>query len=320
MLKNLNIISIYEVLIKFLDRKITMFGQWTQNIIGLIITILLVTILLHLAIGPTYIEGKIFFKNTATGYKSFTQDYVIEYNDRIIYPNAYGSWMIPVQGGLPRKITLRILDSIHINKKSIIGETSFVGPIPLVNSIDPHCFNITILPGNKIETASVSIDEEIISYLSALTRKVFKSNNLYAQQVIYPKVIVELQNCGSVLFNNGGWCGTKGEERRLEGFQLWIDPPITGLSIRYRGHVQGQGDDLNWTMENNFCGTRGQGKRLEGFWIELTGPESSKYSIKYQAHLEGSGDTDVYHDGQFAGTKGQSRRIEAIKVWIEPKN
>ncbi|MEO1744880.1 MAG: hypothetical protein AAFR99_24215 [Cyanobacteria bacterium J06629_9] len=37
------------------------------------------------------------------------------------------------------------------------------------------------------------------------------------------------------------------------------------------------------------------------------------------AHLQGSGDTGVFSNGQFCGTRGQSRRVEGMLVRIEPK-
>jgi uncharacterized protein YjdB len=71
--------------------------------------------------------------------------------------------------------------------------------------------------------------------------------------------------------------------------------------------------------EGQFVGTRGQALRLEGFAIWLVGPLAYKYSIYYECHLQGSGDSTTYQDGGFCGTRGQSRRVEALRVWIRKK-
>ena len=40
------------------------------------------------------------------------------------------------------------------------------------------------------------------------------------------------------------------------------------------------------------------------------------FSVSYMAHLEGTGDTDFFQDGQFCGTRGQSRRVEGMLVHV----
>ena len=130
--------------------------------------------------------------------------------------------------------------------------------------------------------------------------------------------LVHLQDIGDVSLVNDTFAGTRGQSRRLEGFQIQFNPPVPGLSMRYMAHLQDIGD-VPWVDEGQFIGTRGQSRRLEGFAIELTGPEAVNYSVRYMAHLQDLGDTDFFRDGQFCGTRGQSRRIEGILVHVGPR-
>lgn len=127
--------------------------------------------------------------------------------------------------------------------------------------------------------------------------------------------LVHLQDIGDVPLVNDQFAGTRGESRRLEGFQIQFAPPFPELALHYMAHVQDIGD-MPWVDEGVFIGTRGQSRRLEGFAIELTGSAASSYSVSYMAHLEGIGDTDFFRDGQFCGTRGQSRRVEGMLVHV----
>jgi hypothetical protein len=132
------------------------------------------------------------------------------------------------------------------------------------------------------------------------------------------KLLVHLQGIGDVVVANGQFGGTRGQSRRLEGFQINIDPAIPGLSCRYMAHLQNIGD-VPFVPEGQFVGTRGQSRRLEGFVIELTGPAAASYNVFYMAHLQNTGDTGLFSNGQFCGTRGQSRRVEGMLVRIQPK-
>lgn len=141
---------------------------------------------------------------------------------------------------------------------------------------------------------------------------------------LYPKVgvalnlLVHLQGIGDATYRNNQLAGTRGESRRLEGFQIDFSPVVAGLSCRYRARVQGMGD-VPWVDAGQFVGTRGQSRYLEGLAIELTGPQSSRYDVLYMAHIQGLGDTGLCSNGQFCGIVDQSRRIEGMLVRIQPK-
>ena len=132
------------------------------------------------------------------------------------------------------------------------------------------------------------------------------------------EVTVHLQNIGDLRFRENEFAGTRGQSRRLEGFQLDLQPSVPGLGLRYMAHLENIGDTA-FVTDGQFVGTRGQSRRLEGFAIELTGPNANNFNVFYMAHLQDSGDTSVHQNGQFCGTRGQSRRVEGILVRIEPR-
>jgi len=140
---------------------------------------------------------------------------------------------------------------------------------------------------------------------------------LYGRRGPTLDVLVHLEGIGDLSFRENEFAGTRGQSRRLEGFQLQLSPPVSGLSMRYMAHLQGTGD-VPFVNEGQFVGTRGQSRRLEGFAIELTGSAAANFNVFYMAHLEGVGDTSVFRNGQFCGTRGQSRRVEGILVRVEP--
>lgn len=131
-------------------------------------------------------------------------------------------------------------------------------------------------------------------------------------------VLVHLQDIGDLVFHEDEFAGTRGQSRRLEGFQLSFTPRLDGLSMQYMAHLENIGD-VPWVSEGQFIGTRGQSRRLEGFAIKLTGKHASEFTVEYMAHLQGTADTRWFSDGEFCGTRGQSRRVEGICVKVVKK-
>lgn len=127
------------------------------------------------------------------------------------------------------------------------------------------------------------------------------------------RIIVHLERIGDETFKLGTWAGTRGEHRRLEGFEIKTLEEY-GFSLEYMAHIQDQGDSP-WQL-GGFVGTRGQSKRLEGFAIRVPYPYSKYWSVQYAANLQGNSDTGFYKDGEFCGTRGQSGRVEAIYVTL----
>eukprot|EP01133_Synstelium_polycarpum_P000421 gene421-498_t len=85
------------------------------------------------------------------------------------------------------------------------------------------------------------------------------------------EIMVHLQGPGDMPWKKGGFVGTRGESRRLEGFEIKLykvmilDP--SDLSIEYMAHLQDHGD-IPW-QSGGFIGTKGESRRLEGFAIRL---------------------------------------------------
>lgn len=135
------------------------------------------------------------------------------------------------------------------------------------------------------------------------------------QSAIRLKGIAHIQDIGDVPFQSGEFVGSRGQSRRLEGFQIEIFDQVQGLGIQYMAHIQEVGD-TSWSRGGEFVGSRGQSRRLEGFAIQLTGSESANYNVFYKCHIQNVGDTGILSNGQFCGTRGQSLRLEGLQVWI----
>ena len=129
------------------------------------------------------------------------------------------------------------------------------------------------------------------------------------------KVLVHIQGIGDRTFGSMEYAGTRAQGRRVEGFQINIDPPISGLKVEYMAHVESVGD-TPWIGEGELAGFRGQAKRIEGFAVRLSGSEAAKYDVFYTAHIQNIGDTEVSSNGEYCGTRGKGLRVEGLKVWI----
>ena len=163
-----------------------------------------------------------------------------------------------------------------------------------------------ILPGLQVSKSSSSSTFE---------------NNALGQEAgasVGLKVLVHLQGIGSRTFSSYEYAGTRGQGLRVEGFQINLDPPRTGLSLQYMAHISEVGD-TSWLEEGELAGDRGRERRIEGFAIRLTGAEAAQYDVFYTAHIQNAGDSAVYSNGQYCGTRGKFLRVEGLKVWIQPK-
>lgn len=129
------------------------------------------------------------------------------------------------------------------------------------------------------------------------------------------KGIAHVEGKGDVSFTNTTYAGTGGQALRMEGFQLQIAPPVSGLNLQYKAHLAHHGD-TPWQRGGSFLGTRGQSRSIEGIEIDLVGPAASQYDVFYVCHLQDIGDTPTKRNGEYCGTRGQSLRLEGLAVWI----
>ncbi|MCI8466113.1 MAG: cellulase family glycosylhydrolase [Lachnospiraceae bacterium] len=116
---------------------------------------------------------------------------------------------------------------------------------------------------------------------------------------------------------DGGFSGTEGESKRLEGIEMRLAWEIPGR-IQYQTHVQSYGWQ-DWVADGKMSGTEGESKRLEGIRIRLTGEAENQYDIYYQVHAQTYGWLDWAKNGEMAGTSGLSKRLEGIRIQLVPK-
>lgn len=151
--------------------------------------------------------------------------------------------------------------------------------------------------------------------------KVWIARSASAAQPAAPvglKLLAHIQGIGDRTFSDREYAGTKAQGRRVEGFQIKIEPPVAGLNLEYMAHVEGVGDTA-WISEGELAGFRGKAKRIEGFAVRPTGAQADKYDVFYTAHIQNVGDTPVTANGQYCGTRGKGLRVEGVTVWVEPK-
>lgn len=178
--------------------------------------------------------------------------------------------------------------------------------------------------GHLLGLAHSTVSGSVMAAYYSGVRRSLSADDVAGIQSLYGKpgpalrVRVHLQNTGDATFRDSEFAGSRGQARRLEGFQVELSTAVPGLSLEYMVHLQNSAD-TGWIPEGQFVGTRGEGRRLEGFAIRLTGPSAPNYDVFYMAHLEGIGDTGLHSNGDFCGTRGQARRCEGILVSIQPK-
>ncbi len=137
-------------------------------------------------------------------------------------------------------------------------------------------------------------------------------------QLVQVEAFVHVQDRGDTSWRSQlTECGAAGTGRRLEGFSLRVNPPVDGVSLRYKAHLSVKGD-TPWVDQGDFCGTRGQNRRLEAIWIELV-EGAERFDVYYSAHLCRFGWTGWFKNGQMCGTRGEYRQVEAIKVFLAAK-
>ncbi len=137
-------------------------------------------------------------------------------------------------------------------------------------------------------------------------------------QLVQAEALVHVQDRGDTSWRPQlAECGAAGTGRRLEGFALRVNPPVEGISLRYKAHLSVIGD-TPWVDQGDYCGTRGQNRRLEAIWIELA-EGADRFDVYYSAHLCRFGWTGWFKNGQMCGTRGEYRQVEAIKVFLAAK-
>ena len=127
------------------------------------------------------------------------------------------------------------------------------------------------------------------------------------------RALGHISNVGDVNFTTdsvrGVLIGRDGQN--LEGIQLSIDPALSGVTIEYMASLFGTGDTA-WVPSGTFCGTRGQSRSIDGVAIRLSGPQASRYRLRYASNL-GTG-----KDGSFCGARGKGKPMTFLRLFLEP--
>jgi hypothetical protein len=312
--------TVLQPFIGFLDRNLNRFSRPVRDVIGLGFLGMLVVLVLHGFVAPTYVEGSLWVKPYENEAEEMAKSYILSRGAEEYVVNENGHWMLPMRGAFPGKHTITVQDK----QENGLGEFRIWGPWPVYNAFYTSQYKVTV------HTYKQSSAERVqVSYanahrpVSSMVAVGFGVKTAHAQPVFepwqVPSLLVHLGGLGDVACRDGSWCGTRGESRRLEGFAIQLPQPPGDVRLKYLCHIEGAGD-TPWLSEGEFCGTKGEAKRLEGFSIQIEGQDAGNYNIAYQARVQDMGDTPVVRNGEFAGTRGESRRVEAMRVWLERRN
>ncbi|MGL5329427.1 MAG: hypothetical protein ACRDD7_09165, partial [Peptostreptococcaceae bacterium] len=89
------------------------------------------------------------------------------------------------------------------------------------------------------------------------------------------------------------------------------------IATEHIGHIQNKGWE-NIKSCGQWSGTIGEALRLEAYTLKIvTDDMDLQKKLKFQAHIQDIGDSDVVCGGGIIGTMNNSKRIESVKFWIE---
>ena len=76
-------------------------------------------------------------------------------------------------------------------------------------------------------------------------------------RLVQAEVMVHVQDRGDTDWKSQlTECGSIGSGKRIEGFSVRLNPPVDGISLRFKAHLAVKGD-THWVDQTEFCGTRG---------------------------------------------------------------
>lgn len=301
-------------LLAFLDRNLRHFSKRVRDAIGITIALLLVTVVLHGTIAPTYVEGRLLVLSSATDPPSFGKNYRLIRGNETVFVNDNAYWILPVRGFFPLSNEVLIRDE----NGSPVDKFTFRAPWPILSALKPSWYNVEVRPylatGDAARVTVHWARADFVTAVEQFARSLNPTAVVYAQPAAprwqLLRITAHLQGIGDIVCRDGNWCGTRGEGRRLEGFTLGLTDHPGDIRLEYTCGMPGS----PWMSEGQFCGTRGQSRPLETFAVRLTGLDAAKYTVAYQAHVQDRGDTAVTRNGEFTI---RSPRIEAIRVWLE---
>ena len=91
----------------------------------------------------------------------------------------------------------------------------------------------------------------------------------------------------------------------------------SGVSVKYRSHIQDYGWEKGFKWDGQMSGTEGQSKRLEAFSLETYRGDGY---VQYKSHIQNIGwEKDWKSNGQISGTEGKALRLEAFQIKLAGK-
>ena len=305
-------------LLGFLDRNFKTFSRGTRDAIGVVVAGLLMIVVLHATVAPTYVEGRVYVRKNETEPRELGAAFWLVRGHENYVANENGHFMLPVRGFIPLRQRIQLKNPAG----QYVDDFAFWAPWPVLSALRPAEFDVTFMAYKK-EGSRIQVTERnssgLIDALSGVELHA-ESVGVHQGRAMSPTIFIvaHLENIGDISCSGDGWCGTRGENRRLEGFQLRLPEGMGQLNLTYMCHIENQGDS-QWVSANQFCGTKGEHKRLEGFAVKLSGVDAARFNVAYQAHGQNYGDSWIARNGAYVGTRGQALRVEAMRVWLEPR-
>jgi hypothetical protein len=129
-----------STMLRFLKDVFPTLGPWARTLIAILIAFAVVGYVFHGLIGPTYVKGKLFFRDEADGAKQYAKAWKVRYGNEEMTTNDNGSWMLPVvRGGIPGRI------GIEVERDGrLIDEYITSGPWPIYSALWPMDLRLVV--------------------------------------------------------------------------------------------------------------------------------------------------------------------------------
>ena len=245
-------------LLSFLDRNLSKFSRWVRNTIGLTVLALLVVVLLHGAIAPTYVEGRLFIGDTENEPPQLAKGYFLTLSGgQEFLTNENGCWMLPVRGFFPHKIRVDLLDS----GKKRLDKFAFWAPWPVLSALSVSVYNVEVRPYlgvdnlSRVQVTTTNLGVPLADSLFRIAASLSPVATVHAQPSAAawqrPYIKAHLQDIGDIGCRDGSWCGTRGESRRLEGFAISLTQRAGNVRLEYlcRSEAKTEG---TWLSEGEY--------------------------------------------------------------------
>ena len=129
------------------------------------------------------------------------------------------------------------------------------------------------------------------------------------------EVLLHIEGQGDVKFTNGGWFGTRGGRRRVEGFSIRPMEHLRPTVVEYKAFGP-NGRETPWATNAKLCGTRGRSMPLTGFAVRLAQQFVSEYEVIYEGSFFEGGISPLCRNGAPCMSSRPEDYLEAMSVRI----